>query len=948
VNPRPEKTKPAKITWRKTTPKELDKSGVVFDFGDNAWGDFADVGDQYLILLDGKPVGWFQLGDKGLHVIEVRPEYQKRGIATRILKELFDDSDFDAGTITTPEGLKLVQKFPNAYYQVDLVPEKNVKTAGAKDTRPICDETGKIVAINPDLLSNQECGRISEYMVLHGYDSRGGQDARRALKRFWDLHNRPPELSESKEPYILYKANPHWAESIARVLGMEAFGRPVKVGPNDLRKIIRTLGLTEDFRECGYILTNGKMLDLSGKNQGGWPGRRSLDHRQLPSPYNESEGMERFMAAGHIRVFPATNGASFDIRREPTPAQYLTIARFCQWSTAGGCLDLRGNLGKFNKCYDHLNERDDYRGGFKLVFQIRAFYSRDTNAKAAKDTANWLRTAQGQKPHWFNSVIAEARIGDSSYVEDGWLLKTEGWGNECFEGEDLTEEEGSARSEDQSQQVIEAWQSGYELPEGNWVFQDAGYLRYNGSCKYGVTWALFAEELLNAAEAETPDTLRTAATNPNGGLKKMKADINDAYRELVARFSTNDLYQGNLDGACLEASVLFVDLLRKRQIQAELVRYLMSDSSGHWAVKTPAGVYDPTINWWPETKRNAAKKLHSVGPNSPHHKWEKDPKPNESDAREIFRNDFEPYNKKHMAGNWYQSSLRKEAGSNPPSMTSDEMAQWLEDNRSRNAFGAMSHDDIKQIANYSDKWELQSLNPKSLGDWVLKPRKKRNQQPIVVGLAGGEYDVLDGRHRVGEANWLGASQIQAYVGQFFGETEAMEKKAGTAKTPTLAPEIDERNKFQANYLGKDDKFWGIEQNEDFGYSVFRGTEFSGTECTGYACRLRQKYGPRVKIYGFFEHENRASQIARHAGGHDFAVLDDRWIIDPWLDAVVKGDLMIDDWFQDFEHSPSLGGVFDLQNKEDARWIRKLYGKRENWRHNTDAEKIADTTPPHIL
>jgi len=48
-----------------------------------------------------------------------------------------------------------------------------------------------------------------------------------------------------------------------------------------IRKAIDEFGLTTDFREAGYILSNGKLLDLSGKRQGGTPFTRSLDHREI-------------------------------------------------------------------------------------------------------------------------------------------------------------------------------------------------------------------------------------------------------------------------------------------------------------------------------------------------------------------------------------------------------------------------------------------------------------------------------------------------------------------------------------------------------------------------------------------------------------------------------------------------------------------------------------------
>lgn len=43
----------------------------------------------------------------------------------------------------------------------------------------------------------------------------------------------------------------------------------------------KCLGETQDWHEAGYLLSDGTLLDLSGKNQGGWPGQRNLDHREI-------------------------------------------------------------------------------------------------------------------------------------------------------------------------------------------------------------------------------------------------------------------------------------------------------------------------------------------------------------------------------------------------------------------------------------------------------------------------------------------------------------------------------------------------------------------------------------------------------------------------------------------------------------------------------------------
>jgi hypothetical protein len=44
---------------------------------------------------------------------------------------------------------------------------------------------------------------------------------------------------------------------------------------------IQHFGTTENPYECGFILSDGTMLDLSGKNDGGQGGVRARDHREV-------------------------------------------------------------------------------------------------------------------------------------------------------------------------------------------------------------------------------------------------------------------------------------------------------------------------------------------------------------------------------------------------------------------------------------------------------------------------------------------------------------------------------------------------------------------------------------------------------------------------------------------------------------------------------------------
>lgn len=132
-----------------------------------------------------------------------------------------------------------------------------------------------------------------------------------------------------------------------------------------------------------------------------------------------------------------------------------------------------------------------------------------------------------------------------------------------------------------------------------------------------------------------------------------------------------------------------------------------------------------------------------------------------------------------------------------------------------------------------------------------------------------------------------------------------------------------------------DKFNGMTE-EDFGVvfekyddgtveSKFNNSDYSGTQCTGFACSIFQMLPDRTKIYGFDVESNpAASYFAKEEviDGHDFAVIDDRYIVDPWLKFLPMVTNQV---------------VFDLQDPADAENIEKYYGDRGKWKRMVDVE-----------
>jgi hypothetical protein len=89
-------------------------------------------------------------------------------------------------------------------------------------------------------------------------------------------------------------------------------------------------------------------------------------------------------------------------------------------------------------------------------------------------------------------------------------------------------------------------------------------------------------------------------------------------------------------------------------------------------------------------------------------------------------------------------------------------------------------------------------------------------------------------------------------------------------------------------------------------------------CTDYARQISKKLPGRVQIFGFANEDNPTSRVAieeLHPGGHDFAVVDGRYVVDPWIRLVLG------------ETGPI---VFDMQDEQGAAEIARTYGPQSCW------------------
>jgi len=103
---------------------------------------------------------------------------------------------------------------------------------------------------------------------------------------------------------------------------------------------------------------------------------------------------------------------------------------------------------------------------------------------------------------------------------------------------------------------------------------------------------------------------------------------------------------------------------------------------------------------------------------------------------------------------------------------------------------------------------------------------------------------------------------------------------------------------------------------------------SAITCTNYAIQIARTLPGRVAIFGFANENNLASRVAReeiHPGGHDFAVVDGRYLVDPWVKLVAEVSDQI---------------IFDFNDPDDLLVIQDFYGLKSCWERMHGAEDDA--------
>lgn len=151
------------------------------------------------------------------------------------------------------------------------------------------------------------------------------------------------------------------------------------------------------------------------------------------------------------------------------------------------------------------------------------------------------------------------------------------------------------------------------------------------------------------------------------------------------------------------------------------------------------------------------------------------------------------------------------------------------------------------------------------------------------------------------------------------------------ETGAIGPARDKTTKASLEKFFDDESNLGVVYDDAEGVSLYPDGSYA-VVCTDGACQVLSHMG-RGEIWGYAGDNNQHAKLGMHdvgEGGHDFAVVDGRYLVDVWLKHV---DQTVD------------RSVFDLEDKADAKEVADLYGDKSKWVRLQSREQAALSQSP---
>lgn len=217
--------------------------------------------------------------------------------------------------------------------------------------------------------------------------------------------------------------------------------------------------------------------------------------------------------------------------------------------------------------------------------------------------------------------------------------------------------------------------------------------------------------------------------------------------------------------------------------------------------------------------------------------------------------------------------------------------------KKRRAFNKAEDEAVEKTVRHSSmSTGQQCINPEKVQALMDEPT---DNLPTIHRWNG--YNILfDGNHRVTADILKGRLSSRCRVldlDRYFDREGNLKKKLNESQ------ELEDQFGPSATYGIKGERF----PDKSDAYNC---------NCTNYARQVYRAFPDRTVIWGFDYQSNPTSAAARYyTTGHDFAIVDGRWIVDGW----VKNAVPLSD-----------RTIFDLENPNDADEIRRLYGDRDKW------------------
>lgn len=218
------------------------------------------------------------------------------------------------------------------------------------------------------------------------------------------------------------------------------------------KKAKKHFGTTQKFSEAGYILTDGSMLDFTGRHEytgkdaSFLAGHRHVDHREIAQTEGLSTNKNDFIAHGNVRILPESG--TINLSAMPTASQLKKIKEFVRYE--GG--DVSIEFSKVNGDSEHYVEYDAASGA-RIAADITRYYQ------------------EGIKPQTstrFNRVYhgsaADFDAFDHKFMGSGEGSRVYGWGTYVSENDKVAKDYAiiAKRNADYD---IQATKSGLDIEE---------------------------------------------------------------------------------------------------------------------------------------------------------------------------------------------------------------------------------------------------------------------------------------------------------------------------------------------------------------------------------------------------------------------------------------------------------------------------------------------------